>query len=90
MQRAQVPSARLESKPPESKPLKSSSPHVFIPEDVGPNDYFRMRRKAGGWIVEMVRVSSAYERKEVYEWDLVDSTERRMVALAMSADRERK
>jgi hypothetical protein len=57
---------------------------------VGPNDFFRLRRKGNGWVVEMARVSPGHERKEVWEWSLADSAERRLVALAMEAERSRK
>ncbi len=72
------------------KPLiPSSSANVFLPESVGPDDFFRMRRKGNGWIVQMVRVSSEHARQDVWEWDLSGGVMRRLIDLAMQSEKKR-
>jgi hypothetical protein len=67
----------------------SSSENVFLPKDIGPNDFFRMRRKGNGWIVQMVRVAPEHERRDVWEWDLVTACERRLASLAAESEKKR-
>ncbi len=74
---------------PKSSQILSSSDNVFLPADVGPNDFFRMRRKGNGWIVQMVRVSSEHARQDVWEWDLSGGVQRRLIDLAMQSEKKR-
>lgn len=64
---------------------------VFLPRDVGPQDFFRARRKENGWIVTMCRTQDGKVVfvRDVYEWDLVDSVEKRLVDMAFQAERAR-
>lgn len=73
---------------PKTAPAPAPSP-VFTPSPVTPDDFFRLRRKEGGWIVEMVRVDKAGKvmfRRDVWEWDLVSAVETRLLSLASEAE----
>lgn len=67
-----------------------AAPKPGVMGKVTREDFFRMRRKGNGWIVETVRVAASdSSRRDIHEWDLVESTQRRLLTLAMEAERDR-
>ena len=82
--------AKPEVKPTPSK-LPVTTPPVFSMERATVDDFFRMKRKGNGWVVEAVHVEGdkVAWRREIHDWDLTDITERRMRGLAMSAEFDR-
>jgi hypothetical protein len=87
---------KLELRQTESEKAGLRSPPVveqkpFILDKAGPNDFFRLRRKASGWIVEMVRVvgDKVVLRTDVYAEDRLEQTERRLLGYAADAERDR-
>ncbi len=81
-----APQKSKESKQPS---LESSSPNVFLPKDIGKDDFFRLRRKGNGWIIQMVRVSAEHARQDVWEWDAVTPSERRLASMCKEAELKR-
>lgn len=73
----------------QSKPI--APPVAFWPNDVGPGDFFRAKRKGNGWVLEMVRLEGdkVVFRRDVHDWDLIDATEHRLCDLAFRAERNR-
>ncbi len=63
----------------------------FILDKATKDDFFRLRRKENGWICQMVRVQDGVVilKTDVYEWDRLEQTERRLIGYAADAERDR-
>ena len=84
----------LKPQPPKVEPAKAAEPAAaYWPNKCEQRDFFRVRREGNGSIVEMVRLTP--DRKgvewvrDVWAWDMLPSTERRLLTLAFEAERER-
>jgi hypothetical protein len=65
-------------------------PKSSVMGKVTADDFFRLKRKSNGWIIETVRVApDDATRRDIHEWDLYETTERRLRSLAADAERER-
>ena len=79
----------------ETKPKQLLAPkpsgETYLPTDVGPGDFFRMRREAQGWIVEMVRTDGdkVLFKRDVWAWDIRGNVENRLMTLAQEAEKRR-
>jgi hypothetical protein len=79
------------SEPP--KPVQPAERISFWPKEVTRRDFFRLRRSGNGSVVEMVRLSADRKTvefvRDVHEWDMLQTTEKRLLSLSFDAERSR-
>jgi hypothetical protein len=71
--------------------LKEAASAVFIPDNIGKDDFFRLKRVGNCWQVEMVRLSGdkVAFRRDVYAEDVLPNAEARCRTYCIEAERRR-